>query len=128
MSIYATLGEIGIRRFGDQQMIEILIQSVPAHIDHTGPEWDFLLPPVGESEAHRAVLFVERGTQKGSARNGQEYLKPLLMLTGGEYETIGFAELLKRLEDELDKKYGERPAAVFFGPDGGRKNLYPPGK
>jgi hypothetical protein len=126
MSIYATLGEIGIRRFGDQRMIEILIQSVPAHIDYAGPEWDFLPPPVAESEPHRAVFFVEQGTEKGSERCGQEYLKPLLMLTGGEYESISFVELLNRLEEALDCKYGNRPAAVLYKSDGSRKSLYPP--
>src|SRR5215208_2708585 len=127
MSIYATIGEIGIRRFGDDAMIAITIQAVPAHIDDVGPQWEFLPPPVDpEGALFRAVFFVESGTEKGTERCGQEYVTPLLMLSGQEYETITFSEMIKRLEDALDKKYGERPSAIFYGPDGTRKNIYPP--
>jgi hypothetical protein len=42
------------------------------------------------------------------------------MLTGREYETISFAQLFQRLEDALDGKYGARPVAVIYGPDGKR--------
>lgn len=126
MSIYATIGEIGMRRFGDEGMIEILIQAVPAHIDYQGEPWAFLPPPVDpEGTTDRAVFFVERGSDKGTARCGQEYVKPLLMLTGKEYAAIGFADLLDRLEKALDAKYGERPAAIFLRPDGSTKNIYP---
>lgn len=107
--------------------MEVLIQSVPPPIDYVGPQWDFLLSPVDSTGTTcRAVFFVERGTPKGTPRCGQEYLKPLLMLTGRDYETIGFADLMGRLEEALDKKYGQRPDAVFLAPDGTRKNLYPP--
>lgn len=124
MSVYATIGDIGIRRFGDEQMIEIHIQGVPPHIDHTGPTWDFLPAPIDpESTGWRAVFFVEAGTTKGTARCGQEYDNPLLMLTGQEYESIRFADLLDRLEGALDRKYGPRPSAIFLGPDGTRRNL-----
>jgi hypothetical protein len=126
MSIYATIGEIGIRRFGDKSMMEILIQAVPPHIDYVGPQWEFLPPPVDpEGILYRAVFFVERGTEKGTERCGQEYVKPLLVLSGHEYETITFSEMMKRVEATLDKKYGERPSAIFYGPDGTRKNFYP---
>jgi hypothetical protein len=127
MSIYATIGEIGIRRFGDEAMIEIMIQAVPAHIDYAGSQWDFLPAPVDPNgQTNRAVFFVERGTTKGTERCGQEYVKPLLMLTGSEYQKIGFSELLDRLEEALDKKYGPRPAAVYFGPNGTHRNLNSP--
>ena len=126
MSIYATLGEIGIRRFGDEAMVEIFIQAVPPHIDYTGPEWDFLPPPVDpEGSVNRAVVFVERDTPKGTDRCGQEYDKPLLTLTGSEYKQIGFADLMTRLEDALDRKYGQRPGAVFIRSDGTKMNIYP---
>jgi hypothetical protein len=39
MSIYATLAEIGIKRFGDKSFVNILIQGVPPHIDYVGPGW-----------------------------------------------------------------------------------------
>ena len=126
MSIYATLHEIGMRRFGDKEMIEIIVQAVPPHIGHTGPEWDFLPPPVDpDGQVFRAVLFVEAGTPKGTERCGQEYDKSLLMLTGQEYETIGFADLMRRLEEALDRKYGRRPGAIFQDPDGTKRNIYP---
>jgi hypothetical protein len=125
MSIYATVGEIGIRRFGDKEFIDIFIQGVPPHIDHAGPEWDFLPPPVDpEGQTMRAVFFVERGDEKGTDRCGQEYVKPLLMLAGKEYEEIRFVELMTRLEEALDKRYGSRPPMIFRGPDGKERNIY----
>jgi hypothetical protein len=127
MSIYATIGDIGIRRFGDENMVEIRIQGVPSHIDYTGAAWDFLPPPVSAEENWRAVFLVEVGTPKGTPRCGQEYEKPLLVLTGREYETVGFAELLGRIEEALDRKYGQRPTAIVHGPDGAKKNIYPQG-
>ncbi len=110
MSIYATLAEIGIKRFGDQQFVVIFIQAVPSHIDYIGPDWDFLPPPVDpEGDTPRAVFFVEPGDEKGTPRCGQEYVKPLLMLTGVEYEKISFTELLKKLEESLERRYGAVP-------------------
>jgi hypothetical protein len=125
MSIYATIGEIGIRRFGDKAFVAILIQGVPAHIDYVGAQWDFLPPPVDpEGSTMRAVFFVEPGDEKGTYRCGQEYLKSLLMLTGADYEAIRFVDLMTKLEDALDRKYGPRPSGIFFGPGGTEKKLY----
>jgi hypothetical protein len=125
MSIYATQAHFGIKRFGDKEIIEILIQGVPPHIDYVGPQWDFLPPPVDpEGSTMRAVVFVEPGDDKGTDRCGQEYVKPLLMLTGKEYEEFRFADLIARLEEALDAKYGQRPGAIFYGPDGGEQKLF----
>jgi hypothetical protein len=125
MSIYATIAEIGIKRFGDNEFVDILIQGVPPHIDYAGSQWDFLPPPVDPNgDCMRAVFFVEVGDEKGTPRCAQEYVRPLLRLTGKEYVNISFADLLKRLEDELDLKYGRRPGAIFLGPDGTEKKLY----
>ena len=111
MSIYATLAEIGIKRFGGQGIGYILIQGVPPHIDYIGPAWDFLPPPIDpDGELMRAVFFVEVGDEKGTPRCGQEYVKPLLMLSGKEYEDILSPKLLARLEEALDAKYGSDPA------------------
>lgn len=119
MSIYATLREFGIKRFGDKGCIEVFVQGVPPHIDYVGPEWEFLPPPVDpEGALMRAVFFVERGDDKGTERCGQECVKPLLMLTGKEYEEIRFVDLMARLENALDAKYGKRPAGIYIGPDG----------
>ena len=46
------------------------------------------------------------------------------MLTGKEYEAITFVDLMKKLEDALDTKYGKRPFGIFLGPDGSEKKLY----
>ena len=125
MSIYATLAEIGIKRFGDKSFIDILVQGVPPHIDYVGPAWEFLPAPVDPNGlVMRAVFIVELGDDKGTDRCGQEYVRPLLVLTGKEYEDIRFAELISRLEAALDAKYGKRPGAIFLGPDGTEKNLY----
>jgi len=124
MSIYATLGEIGIKRFGDEKFVEILIQGVPPHIEYTGPKWEFLPLPIDpEGTTMRAVFFVERGEEKGTPRNGQEYAKPLLAMKGCDYETIGFAKLLNMLEEALDVRYGKRPWGVVITPDGEKKNI-----
>lgn len=85
MSIYATMAEFGIKRFGDKEFVDILVQAVPAHIDYVGPQWAFLPPPVDPNGTLvRAVFFVEAGDDKGTERCGQEYVRPLLMLTGSE--------------------------------------------
>jgi hypothetical protein len=125
MSIYATVAHFGIKRFGDKSTTEILAQSVPPHIDYTGPEWDFLPPPVDPNgTTARAVVFVEPAEEKGTDRCGQEYVRPLLMLTGEQYEKIRFIDLVRRLEDALDRRYGQRPSANFLRPDGSEEKLY----
>src|SRR5436190_23858581 len=100
MSIYATLAEFGVGRFGDKEMVRIFVQGVPPHIDYVGTGWEFLPPPVDpEGKTMRAVFFVESGDAKGTERCGQEYVRPLLMLTGAEYEGIRFVDLMERLEE-----------------------------
>jgi hypothetical protein len=46
MSIYTTVGQMGIKRFGDDAYIDILVQGVPPHIVDVGPALEFLPPPV----------------------------------------------------------------------------------
>ena len=125
MSIYATMEHIGIKRFGDKEFLDILVQGVPPHIDDVGPAWEFLPPPVDpEGTLMRAVFIVEAGEEKGTPRCGQEYVRPLLMLTGKEYAEIRFTDLMARLEEALDRRYGQRPAAIYFDSDGKERNLY----
>jgi len=69
-------------------------------------------------------FFIEERDEKGTARSHQEYAKPLLMLTGEEYERITFKDLMKRLDESLDRKYGRRPGAIFIKPDGSEQRLY----
>ena len=107
MGIYRTLQEFGISRHGDKPYGEILAQGVPPHITYVGPAWDFLPPPVdSDGRLFRAVFFVEQGEPKGTARSGQEYAHPLLAFTGQEYHDVRFIDLMSRLEDALDARYG----------------------
>ena len=51
------------------------------------PYAEFLPPPVavssdGDSEFMRAVVIISEETKKGTARSGQEYVNPLLLLSG----------------------------------------------
>jgi hypothetical protein len=99
MSIYATICEFGIKRYGEKRYFEIFIQGVPPHIDDVGPDWDFLPPPVDPNGSlYRCVFFVEAGDRKGTARSGQEFVNPLLKMTGQEYHDIRFVDLMSRLE------------------------------
>src|SRR6478609_9222717 len=113
MSIYATLWKLKFPKEGDYtsncEWIEITAQGVPAHIGSPSPGAgyesgdpfaDFLPPAVpvdseGEAPFMRAVVFVTEFTQKGTARSPQEYLSPLLVLTGEQYARISFHELHK---------------------------------
>ncbi|MEW6752558.1 MAG: hypothetical protein AB1505_16470 [Candidatus Latescibacterota bacterium] len=135
MSIYATLWTLQFPATGDDYIgcdwVEVIAQGVPPHIgsptpgcgyEAGDPFGEFLPPPVetdaeGQADVMRAVVFVRRDTPKGTARGGQEYIDPLLVLTGREYAAITFAELHERLCDALR---GSRPRAVagFLGPDG----------
>jgi hypothetical protein len=125
MSIYATLAEIGLKRFGDKGFVDILIQGVPPHIDYVGSQWDFLPPPVDPNGSSlRAVFIVEAGDDKGTPRCGQEYVKPLLVMSGKEYDDIRFSELISLLDQALDAKYGKRPQAIYIGPDGNEQKHF----
>jgi hypothetical protein len=107
MSIYARLGELGFKRFDDDAYIELLIQAVPPHIVETGPQWDFLPPPVDPNgRLYRAVFVVKCNETKGTSRSNEEYPHSLLNLIGQEYHDIRFVELMHRLEEALDARYG----------------------
>jgi hypothetical protein len=98
-------------RYGDDyigcEWIRVTAQGVPARIgtatrrfDYEGsdPYAEFLPPAVevnveGNSEFMRAVVIVTEETKKGTARSPQEYVNPLLVLSGQEYASISFAEL-----------------------------------
>jgi hypothetical protein len=115
MSIYATLWKLKFPKEGDEYVgcgwIEVTAQGVPPHIgsptpglgyEDGDPYADFLPPPVetnrdGDAPFMRAVVFVAEYSIKGTNRNGQEYVSPLLILTGEEYSHITFEELHARL-------------------------------
>jgi hypothetical protein len=133
MSIYATLYDLAVHRFGENNYHRIYVQGVPAHIDYAGPEWDWLPPPVpdpgddpeyDEPLAVRAVFVVEHGTPKGTDRCGQEYHDWLVMLSSEEWSRIKFAELMDRIEAALAKRYSDPPVAVVHSPDGKITKIY----
>lgn len=115
MSIYATLWSLKFPRYGDTPLDceweEVIGQGVPAHVGSPTPGYgyesgdpyaSFLPPAVPVSEendgiALRAVVIVQRGTVKV----GQEYTRPLLVMSGEEYATIPFQVLYERICDTL---------------------------
>jgi len=119
MSIYATLWTLRFPKEGDEHLdcdwIEVSAQAVPAHVGSPTPGMGYedadpyapFLPPAvatdarGNAPFHRAVVFVTEHSIKGTERSGQEYLSPLLMLTGEQYARITFQDLHERLCDAL---------------------------
>ena len=82
---------------------------------------DFLPPPVetdesGQASHDRAVVFVTGETRKGTARNGQEYVDPLLVLTGEVYAKMPFQILLDRLQEAV--RSGPLVVGEISSPDG----------
>jgi hypothetical protein len=144
MSIYATLWRLKFPRYGDDHTgcdwVEVIAQGVPAHIgastsspasEENDPYADFL-PPAGavptddDRQTMRAVVFVTEGTPKGTARSPQEYVRPLLVLSGREYATTTFGQLHDTLCNALR---GERPRllAESWEPDGLGRLLFEDG-
>lgn len=124
MSIYATLWALRFPRFGEFHSscdwVTVLAQAVPAHVGAEDPDpYASFLPPFAESVAAdvRAVVFVVQGAVKGTSRAGQEYVAPLLVVSGKEYASVPFPVLHARLCDALR---GDRPrvAAEVLQPDG----------
>lgn len=136
MSIYATIWSLKFPRYGDYyagcEWIRVTAQGVPAHIGTPTPGFgyeagdlyaDFLPPPVevnadGDGEFMRAVVFITEETKKGTARSGQEYVNPLLVLSGRDYASISFVDLHERICDALRGK-GPRLLAQSFTQNGG---------
>jgi hypothetical protein len=138
MSIYATLWTLQFPKYGDVyigcEWIQVRAQGVPPHIgtptvgqgyEAGNPYGDFLPPPVdtdsnGEAEFMRAVVIVTENTEKGTPRNGQEYIAPLLTLTGREYAAMTFAALYERICDAL-RAGGPRVTIQTLSPSGRRR-------
>ena len=107
MSIYATHWILKFPRFGDAhtgcEWVGVIGQGVPAHIGTPTPGYGYeagdpyaaFLPPAipvredDDDEPLRAMVVVREGTEKV----GQEYVVPLLVLSGVEYATTSFHEL-----------------------------------
>ncbi|MCU1227674.1 MAG: hypothetical protein JWO97_558 [Acidobacteria bacterium] len=124
MSIYATLWILKFPAEGDDyagcQWEAVMAQGVPGHIgtptrgygyEDADPFASFLPPAIAISENEdddaplRAVVFVRERTEKVV----QEYINPLLVLSGTEYAAISFAALHERICDALR---GEKPRVV----------------
>lgn len=141
MSIYATLWTLKFPKYGDDyidcEWIEVTAQAVPPHIgsptrgmgyEDGDPYSEFLPPPLetdqdGQHEYMRAVVIITEETKKGSPRNPQEYLNPLLVLTGEEYSKILFAELHMRICDKL-RGNGSRVIGQIIEPDGSIRFIF----
>lgn len=135
MSIYATRWKLRFPKEGDYlygcDWIEVTAQAVPPHIgsptpgcgyEEGDPFAEFLPPPVktdaeGFAPVNRAVVFVTEHSIKGTARNPQEYVSPLLLLTGKEYAQMTFEELHGRICAAL-RGNRSRVIAEVFQPDG----------
>jgi len=144
MSIYATLWQLKFPRDGDDYLgcewITVIAQGVPPHIGSPTPgcgyeDGDpfaaFLPPPVltnddGEAEYLRAVVFVTEHTPKGTDRSPQEYVHPLLVLTGEAYATMTFDALYTHICNALR---GDKPrvVATYLAPDGRSRILFEDG-
>jgi hypothetical protein len=144
MSIYATLWRLQFPQHGDNhtgcEWVEVIAQGVPAHIGtpspghgyETGDPYASFLPPAvamppGDSDPGlRAVVLVTTGTRKGSARSGQEYVNPLLVLSGKAYATLSFGALHERICAVLR---GNRPRCVAesIAPDGSIRLMFEDG-
>ena len=127
MSIYATLWTLKFPRYGDDhggcEWVDVLAQGVPEHVGRptggsgceAGDPFGSFLPSTGWEEASetesrfRAVVFVTPGTPKGTDGHPQEYLDPLLVLSGIDYRTTPFPELHAQLCDALR---GDRPRII----------------
>lgn len=119
MSIYATLWTLKFPHQGrahlDCDWVRVRAQGVPSHIGsptpglgyEDGDPYGAFLPPPLETDKHRehefmrAVVFVTEQTSKGTERSPQEYVDPLLVLTGEAYARLTFEELHRHLCDTL---------------------------
>ena len=115
-------------------------QGVPAHIgsptpgsgyENSDPFAAFLPPPVranenGEADYMRAVVVVTERTRKGTQRSAQEYVDPLLVLTGEHYANMTFEALYARICQALR---GDKPRviATFVVPGGRTRILFEDG-
>ncbi len=144
MSIYATLWQLKFPRDGDDHLgcewITVIAQAVPPHIGSPTPGCGyedgepyaaFLPPPVhtdkdGDHEYTRAVVFITENTSKGTDRSPQEYVQPLLVLTGEAYANMTFDTLYTQICDALR---GDKPRIIaeYLAPGGRRRILFEDG-
>ena len=144
MSIYATLWQLKFPRDGDDYLgcewITVTAQGVPPHIgsptpgcgyEDSDPYAAFLPPPLhtdedGDHEYMRAVVLITEDTRKGTDRSPQEYVQPLLVLTGEAYANMTFDDLYTQICDALR---GDKPRVVaeYLAPEGHLRILFEDG-
>lgn len=95
MSIYATIEHFRVNH------VEVFVQGVPAHINDTGPEWDFLGPPAPEEESWLRTIFV---VDRDTGKTGQRYDHWLLQLSPNEYVNLSHRELRQRVAQALKER------------------------
>jgi len=135
MSIYATLWQLKFPRDGDDYLgcewVTVIAQGVPPHIgsptpgcgyEDGDPYAEFLPPAVqtnadGEVAYMRAVVLVTEHTPKGTECSAQEYVHPLLVLTGEAYAAMTFDTLYTQICNALR---GDKPRVVaqYLAPGG----------
>ena len=108
MSIYATLWELKFPLYGqshtDCEWETVIAEGVPAHIGEDGDADYLAFLPQREGSIEdglRAVVFIRKLEEKGTERSAQEYLNPLLMISGKDYSAASFANLHERLTEAL---------------------------
>ncbi|MEX2167807.1 MAG: hypothetical protein WD851_00730 [Pirellulales bacterium] len=140
MSIYATHWTLKFPRHGDThtgcEWVEVWGQGVPAHIgtptpgegyEEVDPFADFLPPAVpvrddDDGTGLRAMVIVRRGTEKVI----QQYVNPLLVLSGEEYKAMPFEELYRQICDALRANH-PHCVAESYTPDGQHRLLFSDG-
>ena len=143
MSIYATLWQLKFPRDGDDYLgcewIHDSARRSPPYRSPTpgcgyedgDPCAAFLPTPVhtnedGESEYMRAVVFVTENTPKGTERRPQEYVSPLLVLTGEAYAHMTFDTLYTQICHAL-RGGTPRVLATYLAPSGRIRILFEDG-
>ncbi len=136
MSIYATLWKLKFPTDGDDypgcEWITVTAQGVPSHIGsptsgNGDPFAAFLPPPVHtnedrRSEYMRAVVFVTDHIPKGTHRSPQEYVNPLLVLSGEVYANMTFETLYAHICQALR---GDKPRVIATSRvPGGRMRIF----
>jgi hypothetical protein len=141
MSIYATHWVLKFPSTGDDysgcDWVEVVGQGVPAHIGtpspghgyESGDPYSGFLPPAvpvpvdDEGTTLRAMVIVRAGMEE---KVGQEYVSPLLVLSGKEYARISFPEMHDRICDALR---GSRPRLVgeWLAADGRARVMFEDG-
>ncbi len=118
MSIYSTMWEIAFEVVQDPQrnqyqmgekFIKITAQGVPSHIgskeeDPDGDPYPWLPPPVEDETYERAVVIIGPDHRKGTERSGQEYVDPLMTVSGEKYHDYSFSDLLYEIVYALKER------------------------